>query len=111
MNEPGTQAPTITGPEPSVPCPCRAATELAPLMTFAEVCEALRIRPRTGFRLLSAGRLPTADVTFGGERGRRWRRDRLTAWIGAGCPPAAAWTSHLRSGGGASPNNRGARHG
>jgi len=35
-------------------------------------------------RLLAAGRLPAADINIsgtGGPKGRRWRRDRLVAWL------------------------------
>lgn len=40
-------------------------------------------------RLLSAGRLPSPDLNIsgtGGPKGKRWRRDRLMAWLDARRP-------------------------
>lgn len=59
------------------------------LLTLAEVAKHLRVSKRQVHRLLSSGRLPPADVSLGGIRGRRWRSDRLQAWIEAGCRHAS----------------------
>lgn len=65
------------------------------LFSLAEVAKFLGISRRQVHRLLSAGRLPTADVNLGfGARGRRWSRERLAAWVAAGCPPADAWQAY-----------------
>ncbi len=56
------------------------------LLTLKEVADALSVSTRQVHRFLSSGRLPPADVSLGGIRGRRWRSDRLKAWIEAGCP-------------------------
>ena len=40
-------------------------------------------------RLMSAGRLPPPDLNIsgtGGPKGKRWRRDRLIAWLDARRP-------------------------
>jgi hypothetical protein len=66
------------------------------LLDFAGICRELVISTRQGRRMLSAGRLPFADLTFGGLRGRRWRRDRLIAWVRAGCPDASTWRGFVR---------------
>lgn len=65
--------------------------DLPRLLTLSDVCEVLRISLRQGWRMLSAGQLPEADVSLGGVRGRRWRSDHLGRWIDAGCPPVSAW--------------------
>jgi excisionase family DNA binding protein len=62
------------------------------LLTLMDVAAILRVSRRQVHRLLAAGRLPAADVNLGvGARGRRWIRERLLAWVAAGCPPADAW--------------------
>jgi len=63
------------------------------LLTLTAVCEVLDISIRQGWRMLSSGRLYEADVNLGGIRGRRWRADRLTEWIAAGCP--AGWRCRI----------------
>ncbi len=51
---------------------------------------------RSGWRKAhSAGRTP-APVRIG--RACRWRRDELTAWVAAGCPPRDRWTAAQKSG-------------
>ena len=78
-NEPGTTA-VFETPRERVPGPQTL------LLTMAEVASHLRVSRRQAHRLLSSGRLYPADVSLGGLRGRRWRSDRLQAWIEAGCP-------------------------
>ena len=68
------------------------------LLTLAEVARELRVSPRQVRRLLASGRMYPADVTLGSVRGRRWRRDRLQAWVIAGCPHAAAWNDRTDRG-------------
>lgn len=42
----------------------------------------LQVSSRQVRRMLSAGKLPAADVNLTGSlKGRRWRRDRLLAWL------------------------------
>jgi len=73
------------------------ASEEPLLLTLSDVARLLRISRRQVHRLLSSGRLPPADVNLGyGSRGRRWRRDLLTMWVEAGCPPADAWAAARR---------------
>lgn len=71
-------------------------SEIAPaLLSFADVGRFLNVSRRQLHRLLAAGRLPPADANLGfGARGRRWSRERLTAWVAAGCPPADAWMTY-----------------
>ena len=71
-------------------------SEVSPaVLTLAGVSQFLSISRRQVHRLLSAGRLPPADVNLGfGARGRRWSRERLAAWVAAGCPPADAWEAY-----------------
>jgi len=67
---------------------------LPALLTLADVARFLSISRRQVHRLLAAGRLPPADVNLGfGTRGKRWSRERLAAWVAAGCPPADAWAA------------------
>lgn len=78
----------------------QASAEQAPaapaLLTLSGVARLLAISRRQVYRLLTSGRLPSADVCLGqGPRGRRWRRDLLKAWIRAGCPSAASWRAWL----------------
>jgi len=62
------------------------------LLTLCDVAVTLRISRRQVHRLLAAGRLPPADVNLGfGARARRWNREKLLAWVAAGCPPADVW--------------------
>ena len=75
-----------TGPSPTM------------LLTLSDVAHELRVSLRQAWRLLSSGRLYPADLSLGGIRGRRWRRDRLMLWIEAGCPNAAAWDAHSPAG-------------
>ena len=56
------------------------------LLTVGDLAHELRASVRTVHRLLASGRLYASDVQLGGKRGRRWRRDRLEAWIRASCP-------------------------
>ena len=71
-------------------------SEVSPaVLTLAGVSQFLSISKRQVHRLLSAGRLPPADVNLGfGTRGKRWSRERLAAWVAAGCPPADAWMAY-----------------
>ena len=81
-------------------CRCEKTTHPAPtvLLTLSDVARELRVSLRQAWRMLSSGRLYPADLTLGGLRGRRWRRDRFEAWVAAGCPCASAWASHIGSG-------------
>ena len=76
----------------------REAAAISPaLLRLADVARFLGISRRQVHRLLAAGRLPPADVNLGfGARGRRWNRERLLAWVAAGCPPADAWEARQR---------------
>ncbi len=60
-------------------------------MTLTDVAIELRVSTRQVRRLLSSGRMYPADVSLGGKRGRRWRRDRFEEWVRANCPRARAW--------------------
>jgi len=71
-------APASSGPPPM-------------LMTLADVAHELRCSQRQIWRLLSSGKMYRADVSFGGLRGRRWRRDPFEAWVRANCPRTEAW--------------------
>ena len=61
------------------------------LLTLADVAGHLRISIRQVWRMLSDGRLYPADLSLGGKRGRRWRRERFLSWLASGCPNARAW--------------------
>ncbi|MEX0717056.1 MAG: helix-turn-helix domain-containing protein [Planctomycetaceae bacterium] len=63
--------------------------EQSPLLTAPEVARLLRLSDRTVRRLDSSGCLPRG-LRIGGSK--RWRRDELLAWIGAGCPRRNDWT-------------------
>jgi len=68
---------------------------LPALLTLAGVARFLSISRRQIHRLLAAGRLPPSDVNLGaGPKGRRWSRERIEAWVRAGCPPADAWAAY-----------------
>lgn len=58
------------------------------LLTARNVAALLNVSQRHIWKLLSSGRLPQ-PVRLG--RSVRWRRDELTAWMDAGCPPRDAW--------------------
>ncbi|MCP4711041.1 MAG: helix-turn-helix domain-containing protein [Planctomycetes bacterium] len=58
-------------------------------MTLKELSETLRIAPRTAYRKLSSGELPAPTVTIGQRR--RWQRNEIKRWIGAGCPKRDVW--------------------
>lgn len=65
------------------------------LLALSDVAAVLRVSRRQIHRLVAAGRLPPADVNLGfGARGRRWNREKLLAWVDAGCPPADAWEAY-----------------
>ncbi len=63
------------------------------LMRLVDVARELNVSTRQVRRLLASGRFYPADVSLGGLRGRRWRRDRFLRWIEAGAPHADAWAS------------------
>jgi len=51
-------------------------------LALGDVAHELRTSTRQVRRLLSAGRLPAADLNVGnGLKGRRWRRDALLNWL------------------------------
>jgi len=51
-------------------------------LALDDVAHELRVSTRQARRLLSAGRLPSADLNVGsGLKGRRWRRDSLLTWL------------------------------
>ena len=48
----------------------------------AGLAHELQVSARQIRRMLAAGKLPPADTNLtGGLKGRRWRRDRLIAWL------------------------------
>jgi len=60
------------------------------LLTFSEVCDRLRVAPRTARRWLSAGVLPKPDYRLAGSADR-WRAATITKWLesqAAGDAPA-----------------------
>ena len=59
------------------------------LLTAEDLAGSLQIARGSVWRNLAAGRLPS-PVRIGGAT--RWRADEVSAWIAAGCPPAARWT-------------------
>lgn len=66
-----------------------AENMLEPLLLDARQCAALcNISRATWYSLLSSGRCPL-PVRLG--RRTLWRRDELTAWVAAGCPPRDRW--------------------
>ena len=93
-------------PDPAAPstgCACPKTSDTPagePLLLRAvDVARLLSISKRTLFAMLSAGRMPRPDVQLTlGRRGRRWRRDRLLAWIASGCPNADAWRRYVEAG-------------
>ena len=51
-------------------------------LNIGALAHELQVSTRQARRLLSAGKLPAADVNLtGGLKGRRWRRDRLLTWL------------------------------
>ena len=57
------------------------------LLDLRGLAHALSTSAKQAQRLLAAGRIPPADVnlsTTRGPKGRRWRRDRVLAWLTAG---------------------------
>ena len=49
---------------------------------LAGIGHELQVSERQVRRLLSAGKLPPADLNLTGSlKGRRWRRDRLLSWM------------------------------
>jgi len=68
-------------------------TEAAPatwppdFLDFQGLAHELSVSDRLLRRLLSSGKIPAADINLTGSlKGRRWRRDRLLAWIDAQGP-------------------------
>jgi len=60
------------------------ATWVPGYLDIAGVAHLLSTSERQVQRLLAGGRLPQADLNIsgtGGPKGRRWRRDRLLAWL------------------------------
>jgi predicted DNA-binding transcriptional regulator AlpA len=56
---------------------------------MAGMAHMLSVSQKQVQRLLSAGRLPKPDLNIsgtGGPKGKRWRRDRLMAWLDARRP-------------------------
>lgn len=64
------------------------------LLTVNDVSELLSISARQVWNLLSTGRLPW-PIRLG--RSVRWRRDEVTEWMEAGCPPHERWNAARRS--------------
>jgi predicted DNA-binding transcriptional regulator AlpA len=58
------------------------------LIDHATLANMLSVSPRKLDQLLSSGRVPK-PLRLG--RARRWRRDEITKWIDAGCPPVSTW--------------------
>lgn len=54
------------------------------LLPASQVARMLQVSTRTLWRLLAAGKL-IDPIKLG--RSVRWRKDELTTWIAAGCPP------------------------
>ena len=54
------------------------------LLPASRVAKMLQVSTRTLWRLLAAGKL-IKPLKIG--RSVRWRKDELTKWIAAGCPP------------------------
>lgn len=55
-------------------------------LDMAGLAHLLSVSQKQVQRLLSAGRLPPPDLNIsgtGGPKGKRWRRDRLMAWLDA----------------------------
>ena len=63
------------------------------LMKISDVAHELGVSACQVRRLLASGRFYPADVSLGGLRGRRWRRDRLMRWIQEGAPIAEAYVT------------------
>jgi excisionase family DNA binding protein len=61
-----------------------AAMNLPQLMTVQEVATALRISPRSVWRLLAQNKL-IQPIRIGGSI--RWKCSDIQRWIDAGCPP------------------------
>jgi hypothetical protein len=58
-------------------------------LDMAGVAHLLSTSQKQVQRLLSAGRLPDPDLNIsgtGGPKGKRWRRERLVAWLDARRP-------------------------
>lgn len=69
------------------------------LLTLNDLADELGFGRRTVTRYLASGFIPPADVQVGpGRKGRRWRRDRIEAWIESGCPRADVWARNLEGG-------------
>jgi predicted DNA-binding transcriptional regulator AlpA len=64
------------------------AADTPQLIEATEVAKILGISPRTIWRLKDAGKVPN-PISIGSMV--RWRRDEITDWIAAGCPPKAKW--------------------
>ena len=77
----------------------RAGANSPMLLTLNGLADELAFGRRTVTRYLASGFIPPADVQVGpGRKGRRWRRDRVEAWIEAGCPRADVWAQHIQGG-------------
>lgn len=58
------------------------------LIEVTELAKMLGISPRTIWRLKDAGKVPK-PISIGSRV--RWRKDEITEWIKAGCPPTVRW--------------------
>lgn len=61
---------------------------LSPLLSVHEAAALCGLGRSTWWRYSSAGKIP-APVRIGGSV--RWRREELSAWMQAGCPPREKW--------------------
>jgi hypothetical protein len=68
------------------PDPANPGAAWAPdFLDFQALCHELQVSDRQARRLLSAGRVPPADVNLTDTlKGRRWTRQKLVEWIAAG---------------------------
>jgi predicted DNA-binding transcriptional regulator AlpA len=80
-------ASTIPAPVPTAPAPAAVIPLLVDAAAAAALCGVSRA---TWFAWHSAGKCPL-PVRPGGQRCVRWRRDELSAWVGAGCPARDRW--------------------
>lgn len=63
---------------------------MATLLNVNQVARFLGVSTRQVWNLRTEGLLPQ-PVRLG--RSSRWRRTELVAWVDAGCPPGAEWSS------------------
>ena len=75
---------TLSETQPLLP----HAADAPQLIEATEVAKMLGISPRTIWRLKDAGKVPN-PISIGSMV--RWRREEISDWIAAGCPPKAKW--------------------